>query len=236
MIVSIHQPAYLPWLGYLDRIRRSDAFVFLDTVQFEKNSYANRNRIKSSEGPLWVTVPVRRKGHLSSTLEQLQIDGQKWRRKHINSIRHAYAKAPHFASRFPKIERLLSTPFPLLAEMCWEHLSFWLKELEITTRTLRASSLPVKSSKSALVLEICRHLTADTYLSGPRGRDYLELDAFARAGIEVLYHDFHTPRYPQLHGGFEPDLSVVDAWMNCDVGSLLRTAAAAGEPSAKERT
>src|SRR5690349_7924911 len=107
MLLSAHQPAYLPWLGYFDKIRRCDVFVYLDTVQFEKNSFTNRNKVKTAQGPLWLTVPVRSKGHLSSTLQELELDpAQRWRHKHLKTLREAYAKAPHFEARFERMERL----------------------------------------------------------------------------------------------------------------------------------
>lgn len=216
--LSAHQPAYLPWLGYFEKIARSDVFVYLDTVQFEKNSFINRNRIKSTQGPLWLTIPVRQKGHMSSTLQTLQIDeAQPWRDKHLKSIALNYRKAPGFAEKFAKLEQVYDRTAPTLAEFCWRQLQFWLNELEITTPVLRASQLPVMGKKSELILNLCLQQRADAYLSGKLGRDYLDEAAFAAHRIGVSYQDYQSPCYPQLHGEFVPALGVVDLWMNSPV-------------------
>jgi len=223
MIVSIHQPAYLPWLGYFDRIAASDVFVFLDTVQFEKNSFTNRNRIKTAKGPIWLTVPVRLHDHLEKTLIEIEIDNaQNWKKKHLRSIEQNYRRAPFFAKNF---DRLAATYLPeenRLAELCYNQLKFWLDEFEIGTRIVRASELPVQGSKSDLVLALCRRLGATTYLSGPLGRGYLAEDKFLAADIEVRYHEYKHPEYPQLFEEFIPAMAVVDYWMNCGAAGLFQ--------------
>jgi hypothetical protein len=235
MKVAIHQPAYLPWLGYLDRIRRADTFVFLDTVQFEKNSFTNRNRLlradePAGEGEFWLTLPVVSKGHTTSTLRETRIDAtQKWKKKHVESMRQAYRRAPFFAERFSRLEELYATEHELLAELCFDQLAFWLREFEVETNIVRARDLAACGSKSQLVLDLCRHLEADTYLSGPFGRDYLDLAAFSDAGVSIEFHEFEHPRYPQGSrdsAAFVPNLGIVDLWMNVErydwgVGSTL---------------
>lgn len=221
MILSAHQPAYLPWLGYFDKLLRSDLFVFLDTVQFEKNSYTNRNRVKSPQGPLWLTVPVRTRGHIGKSMMELEIDGsQNWRRKHLDTIFLNYKKSPRFEERYASLERLYRGGQSLLAELCWEHLLFWLEELGITTPVVRSSTLPVHSKKSDLVLDLCRHFGADHYLSGILGRDYLKVDDFAACGIGVTFQEYRHPVYPQLWGEFLTHMSVLDYWMNVDKPAL----------------
>jgi len=216
VILSAHQPAYLPWLGYLDKIARSDIFVFLDTVQFEKNSYINRNQIKTPHGAQWLTVPVRTKGHLSQTLRDTQIaSGTVWRAKHLKSIAMNYSRAAHFESCFPKFNNLLEGSQCKISELCWEQMIFWLAEFAIKTRIVRASELPMVGAKSDLILQLCRHLGATRYLSGALGRDYLVESEFAAANIAIEYQDYVHPRYPQLWGEFLPNLSIVDLWMNC---------------------
>ena len=216
MVVTIHQPAYLPWLGYLDRIARSDLFIFLDTVQFERNSFTNRNRIKSASGPLWLTIPVCLRNHLNTTIADVDIDEQRdWRRKHLSTIAQNYRGAPGFSCRFDRLAASYAKETSRLAELCFDQLAFWLVELDIATPVVRASELPIEGRKSDLVLALCRHAGAHTYLSGPFGRDYLEEKKFAEAGIEVRYHEYAHPNYPQLHGEFVPAMGIVDYWMNC---------------------
>lgn len=222
MIMAAHQPAYLPWLGYFDRIARSDAFVFLDTVQFEKNSFTNRNRVKTPQGPAWLTIPVKVKGHTHSTMQELMIDNtQNWKIKHLKTLKMNYSKAPLFAARWPKLEELYDRPFELLSDLCFEHLGFWLRELGVSRRIVRARDLQVRSAKSDLILELCGKLGADEYLSGPFGKDYLDDAEFQAAGVKVRYHDYKAPEYPQLYGPFVPNLGIVDLWMNTDDFSAI---------------
>ncbi len=215
MIVSIHQPAYLPWLGYFDRISASDLFVFLDSVQFEKNSFTNRNRIKTAKGALWLTVPVLSQGHLQKRLVDIKIDGtQNWKRKHLRAIEQNYSKAPFFADRFDRLVGSYGCETDGLAEFCYRQLQFWLGELSISTPVVRASELDVAGSKSDLIVALCKRLGATAYLSGPFGRDYLQEDSFAEAGIAIRYHEYSHPTYRQLFGEFIPSLAVVDYWLN----------------------
>jgi hypothetical protein len=213
--VSAHQPAYLPWLGYFDKIARSEVFIFMDTVQFEKNSFTNRNRIKTDRGPLWLTVPVKAAGHLSSTMLDIEVDEQqKWRDKHLKSIAQYYRKAPHFSVWFPRLEALYAQVDATLPELCFRHLGFWLEQLGITTQIVRLRDLTIDGKKSDLVLNLCRHFGAAHYISGALGRDYLDLESFSAAGIGVEFQDYRHPVYPQLNGEFLPNMAVIDAVMN----------------------
>jgi WbqC-like protein family len=216
MILSAHQPAYLPWLGYFHKIAQVDVFVYLDSVQFEKNSFINRNQIKTPQGASWLTIPVKTKGHMSGSLRTTSIDdSQPWRSKHLKSIEMNYRKAPRFDQCFPKIQALLTTAETNLAEYCLHQLLFWLAELGIcNTRVVRSSDLPIASSKSDLVLDLCRHFGARRYLSGALGRDYLVEENFSKAAIAIEYQRFKSPVYPQLWGEFIPNLGVLDWWMN----------------------
>ena len=216
MIISIHQPAYLPWLGYFDKIVRSDIFVFLDSVQYQKNSYQNRNKLRGPQGSFWLTVPTKSKGHMGSILRDTLIDdAQAWRTKHLKTIENNYKKATHFKECFPKFKELLSTSESNLAELCWHQLHFWLKEFNIKTKVVRSSEVPITSTKSDLVLDLCKHFCADRYLSGALGKNYLDEGSFGVAGITVTYQDYQHPVYPQLWGEFEPFLGIMDYWMNC---------------------
>jgi hypothetical protein len=217
MILSIHQPAYLPWLGYFDKLARSDVFVFLDNVQFEKNSFINRNRIKTPQGAIMLTAPVRSKGHTDSTLKETELDNsQHWKIKHLKSVFLNYRSAPRFNRCYPKLKALYEADDALLADMCFRQLQFWLRELGVEKKLIRASALPIDSRKSDLVFDLCRHFEADHYISGALGRNYLDEEKFANAGIRIEYQDYQHPVYPQLHGEFLPYMGIVDFWMNTD--------------------
>ncbi len=213
--MSAHQPAYLPWLGYLDKIDRADIFVFLDTVQFEKNSFINRNRIKTPQGEQWLTVPVKVKGHTTNQVSDILIDSSRdWRSKHLKSIAANYARSSQFKLEFPKIELLLGEKENLLTELCWSHLQYWVKTFGIATEIVRSSSLPFMGYKSELILNLCKHFDVNNYLSGPLGKQYLIDSEFEQSDIEIEYLDYDSPQYPQLWGNFIPNLSVVDFILN----------------------
>jgi len=222
MIVTIHQPAYLPWLGYFEKIKKSDVYVFLDSVQFEKNSFTNRNKIKTPQGSSWLTVPVSMRGHTQSSLVDIEIDQlQGWRNKHLKSIYASYKKAPRFEECYPKLELLFQTNYQYLADLCYDHLLFWLAELGITTRVVRSSQLDFQSSNSQLVLDICNEFDARLYISGELGRGYLNETQFEQSNVKITYQNYKHPVYPQLWGEFIPYLSIVDFWMNTDQYNLL---------------
>jgi hypothetical protein len=215
MIITIHQPAYLPWLGYFDKIIRSDLYIFLDSVQFEKNSYTNRNKIKTPQGPIWLTVPVKSKGHMSSCLYELEIDHtQHWKDKHLKSIYSNYRRAPYFEETYSKLELLYASEHKFLADLCYEHLQFWLGELGISRTLVRSKDLKVGSSNSDLILDLCKQFKASTYISGALGKGYLKEHEFAEFNIEIQYQNYYHPVYPQLWSEFEPYMSILDFWMN----------------------
>jgi hypothetical protein len=222
VIVSINQPAYLPWLGYFHRIAVSDVHVVLDQVQFEKNSFVNRNKVRTSQGSTWVTVPVRTSGRFGALpINEVEIDNTtSWARKHWTTMQQAYSRAPAFDDFAPWLGDLYTRPWERLADLSAEITGHVLRQLDIGTPIVTGSELAVEGKKDELVLSICRELGATTYLSGPLGRTYLREDNFADAGIDVVYHDYQHPLYPQLHGAFLPSMAVIDLLFNC--GALSR--------------
>jgi len=222
MILSAHQPAYIPWFGYFNKIANSDVFIFLDSVQFEKNSFINRNKIKASSGLLWLTVPVKINGHMSKAILDIEIDNsQNWSQKHLNSIFLNYKKAPFFEENYAKLLRLFDNRYERLSDLCWAQLNFWITEFGIQVKILRSSDLEVNDKKSALILELCKQLAATTYISGPLGKNYLNENQFELENIKIVYQLFDHPKYNQLWGDFVDNLSIIDLWMNVEDCSLL---------------
>jgi hypothetical protein len=215
-IVSIHQPAYLPWLGYLDRIRRSDVFVFLDNVQFQRNSFQNRNKVRTARGWTWLTVPLLTKGHTKSVLTDIEIDAnQPWQRKHLATISQSYAGAPFRDRVMSWLAPFYAREWTRLADLCWAMLQAHLAELNIETQLVRACDMDNRGMrKSDLVLDLCRQLEATIYISGPQGRGYIDEVSFAAAGIELRYDEYHHPVYPQCQGEFESHMAAIDLMMN----------------------
>jgi WbqC-like protein family len=218
MIVSINQPAYLPWLGYFHRIAVSDLHIVLDHVQFEKNSFVNRNKVRTRQGSAWLTVPVRTKGRFGELpIDQLEIDNSRgWAAKHWETMRQSYSRAPHFSQSEEFFRSIYAREWTRLADLLRETNEYIARvRLGIETPMKSSSSLGVSGSKSELVLNLCKSAGATVYLSGPLGRGYLDEASFAEAGIELRYHDYNHPTYPQFHGAFEAYMSVIDLLFNC---------------------
>ncbi|NKB55256.1 MAG: hypothetical protein GKS00_02870 [Alphaproteobacteria bacterium] len=221
LVLSIHQPAYLPWIGYLDRIARSDLFVFLDTVQFQKNSFQNRNRVRTAQGDTWLTVPVKSRDHIQGSLLDIEISAAvRWQVKHLRTLEQAYSKAPHFGRVMEWLRPFYEQSWSRLSELCWAMLEEHLNAAGIKTKLLRASELDgIDGRKSELILSIARRVEADTYLSGPLGLDYLDRDSFVQAGIELDVHKFEHPNYRQLREPFIAHMAAVDRMM-CEGKSI----------------
>jgi len=216
VIVSINQPGYLPWLGYFDRIARSDLHIVLDHVQFEKNSFTNRNKIRSGSGWTWLTVPVRTKGKFNDLpINGIAIDKTRpWARKHRDSLRLEYSKAPYFERYWSWLEAQYERSWECLGGLLRELNDFLLRELNVDTKLIYSSDLGVAGRKDDLVLNLCSEVGATTYLSGPLGRDYLHPYRFREAGIALEFHDYVHPRYGQIHKDFLPNMSVIDLLLN----------------------
>ncbi len=215
MIITIHQPSYLPWLGYFEKISKSDVYVYLDSVQLEKNSYSCRNKIKTPQGSAWLTIPIKMKGHTNSIIKDVLIDNSKqWKKKHLKSIYYNYKKAPFFDELYPKLDGIYKKEYSFFSDLAYDHLIFWLNELEIKTKVIRSSSLLVDSKKSKLILDLCKYFKADKYISGYLGGNYLIEDDFVKNRIQVEYQNYKYPVYQQLYGNFIPHLSIIDFWMN----------------------
>jgi WbqC-like protein family len=212
MIVSINQPAYLPWLGYFHRIASSDLHIVLDHVQFEKNGFTNRNRIRSAAGSAWLTVPVLTAGRFGALpIDALETDGRVgWRRKHWRSIEQAYGGAPYFEAHRPFFEDVYRREWPRLAPLCHEVTNYLLKAFGIQTPIRFSSELGVEGHKDELILALCRAVDATTYLSGALGRQYLRPERFREAGVELKYQDYRHPTYAQGPGPFTPMLAAID--------------------------
>lgn len=222
MILSAHQPCYLPWLGLFAKIARADKFVIFDAVPFSRHDYTNRVQIKTHHGPLWLTVPVE---HGQPLLRDARIIQNGWQRKHLKTIEISYSKAPYFNRYFPDIEEMLHEDWHFLSSLDECLLRYFLDELGIQTPVVRASDYGFRGSKSALVMDMCKQLGADEYIFGCNGKDYADVSAFEQMGIKVHFQDYKHPTWPQLHGEFIAGLSVLDLLMNCGPDSLriLRT-------------
>ena len=215
MIVSAHQPAYLPWLGYFHKMALSDVFVVLDDVQFEKNSFINRNRVKTHNGPIYLTVPVLLKGHTDCTIRDIEINrNEDWRSKHWKTIYFNYKKAPFFSKYSEYFEDLYKNDWVKLNDLLNHTLSFFITELKINSVLHKQSDLGINSKKQQLILDLCKRLNAEMFVFGVLGKDYADAGLFAQEGVKILFQDYQHPVYSQMGGEFVSSLSAIDLLFN----------------------
>jgi hypothetical protein len=215
MIVSVHQPQYLPWLGYFDKICKSDTFVFLDNVQYKEREFQNRNKIRTKDGWNWLTVPIISKSLGRQNISEVRIDNEvAWQRKHLGSIRSSYAGAKFFDKYCPFLEGILSKKHAYLKDLNIEITRHILEKLSIDTPISFESDLKVTTTSSARIVDICQKLSADTYLSGAGGRDYIDEQQFKQAGVKLIYQEYKHPEYKQCYDPFQPYMSVIDLLFN----------------------
>jgi len=218
MKVAISQPTYLPWLGYFDIIDQVDIFVFLDSVQFEKRSWQQRNRIKTPDGLRWLTVPVMVSGRWTQKIHEVEIQDSDFGAKHLRSIESNYQRAPFFDRYFPEMKSILcGRSFgSRLAELNLELISWFCSRLGVKTRIVRSSQMTAEGARSKLLLGLCRQLDAGVYLTSLGAANYLlgDLALFSEAGITVSFQHFEHPEYRQLFPPFCPFASVLDLIFN----------------------
>jgi hypothetical protein len=242
MRCAISQPTFLPWLGWFDIFDQADEMVLLDTVQFEKRSWQQRNRIRSSEGLLMISVPVLTKGRSTQSVREVRLADPSFGDKLLRTLRTNYAKAPHFAPVFDEV----ATAVPGLMEegrlsaLNEGIISIIARWLGITTPLRRASELSASGTRGEYLANLCQEVGATEYLSTMGAREYLldDLGHFSSRSLTVLMHDYHHPGYAQLHEPFLENASAIDLVMmhGEESGSILRASAGKWKPLTPELT
>jgi hypothetical protein len=209
---AIVQPSYIPWRGYFDIIRRVDLFVFYDDVQYDRRGWRNRNIVKSPQGPLWLTIPVKaRNNQVERTpINAIEIDGDAWAARHLRTLHHLYARAPHFDEQRSWLDAMYANPPKLLADFTIASTIELARRLSIETRFLRSSELAVSGAKTERLIEVLASVGATHYLSGPSARSYLDEALMAAQGISVEWMRYDYPEYPQLYPPYDPQVSILD--------------------------
>lgn len=237
MIVAIHQPHFLPWLGYLHRMMQADLFILLDHVQFERRNYQNRTLFRMQNEARWLTVPVIQRSQKERITEK-EVDNRAegprgWGRDHFSTLRYAYRDAPFFALYAEPLKQLLETRWERLVDINQASLDFLRDVLDIRTPLVRSSELGVQGTKAELILNLCRAVGASTLLAGMGGsRGYLNVEAFACHDVRVQWHEFRHPVYPQCgEAPFHTGLSAIDLLFNCGPASRR---VLTGEPRAHQ--
>jgi hypothetical protein len=215
------QPGYLPWLGFFDQLIRSDVFVYYDDVQFDKEGWRNRNRIKSQSGPMWLTVPVLHSGRQGQKIVDVEIDNRNaWGKKHLASITQSYARAQFKERYLPALEDVLMQQHASLVELDILLVKLFCHWLGLERRIERSSKLGIEGDKSTRLLNLCKHFGANRYLSGDSAKEYLDVSLFEGNGVRVEWQTYRHPTYRQLHGEFIPFLSTLDLVLNMGPESL----------------
>jgi hypothetical protein len=220
--IGILQPGYLPWLGFFEQIYKADIFVIYDDVQYDKNSWRNRNRIKTPQGLMWVTVPVLMKFGERLPVNRIAIDNKAdWRKKHLLSIKYNYAKAPFYKDCIGIFEEAYGRGWEYLIDI---DMFFIYKIVEYLgmdkNKIVLASTLNIEGDRIGRLVNICRYFNADIFYEGAAGKDYLSEKDFAEHGIRLEFQDYKHPVYKQLYGEFVPQLSIVDLLFNHGKESL----------------
>lgn len=220
------QPTYLPWMGYFAMIEKVDQFVFLDNVQFDHRSWQQRNRIKTPNGALWLTVSVMQKGMSCQKIKDVICsDLKKDLKKHLSSVEYAYKKTTSYQDFYPELfkhlQAFLDRSTTHLSELNISIIKFICTFMEIKTPFISASELEVSGQKGELLANICHILDANKYLSPVGSKIYIDnCDAFAKKNIEVTYHNYKHPVYPQIFGDFIEGMSCLDAIFNVNKKDL----------------
>lgn len=220
MICAVMQPTYFPWLGYFDLIDQADHFVFYDDVQYVKQSWQSRNKVLTSSGATFLTVPVY-KSDLETSIHSIQIDYRKpWVKKHLKTIYFNYGKNDFFDEVYPVIEELLQKQYSNLAEFHIAVITDIAERIGIDTTLIKSSTLPVTlATKDRRLVEICNHLNDSIYISTLGASVYIEKESeggeLKKSGIDLLYHHYEHPLYPQRGSSdFLPYLCIIDLLMN----------------------
>jgi hypothetical protein len=224
MMVAIHQPNFLPWPGFFHKWQTCDTFVILDTVQFHKNEWQNRNRIKTAQGACWLTAPVTYR--FGQRIREVGLAGGPWARKLATTVEQAYARAPHLDAVWPRIDAILNSGHTMLSPMNVALIRELGRTVGCTAPLYLASEMHTREEDpTRRLVGLCRELGADAYLSGREGRHYLDKAAFAEAGLDLWFQEVEAPVYPQLHGAFISHLSILDMLFNVgmEAAEIVRT-------------
>ena len=216
--IVISQPTYLPWSGYFRIMKEADVYVFLDNVQFEQRSWQSRNRIKSGEQFIWLSIPTHHENQ--SRINDVEIDNSKaWKRQHLNAMQISYGKSPFFKNYCSFFKSFYESKWTELALLNIHLIKHFASQLGLSPVFVRASKLEMEGIRTSLLLDICKMFGADRYVSSIGAKEYMEADGaksiFEKEGIKVEFLEVKPFKYPQLFGEFIPELSVIDLLFNC---------------------
>jgi hypothetical protein len=212
----IHQPQYLPYLGFFHKLFQGDIFVVMDNVEFLRRGLQHRNKVKTNQGEQWLTVPVLHRQ--KQLINEVRINSDfPWSRKHWQTLKTNYSPAPYFDTYASDLQQIFNQEWNSLCQLNMALIQWVMDVLEIKKPIVYASTLAVEGHKTELLINLSQAVGADTYLSGLGGRDYMDLALFDAARVQVVWQEFSPPCYPQLfpEAGFLPNLSIIDVLFCC---------------------
>lgn len=218
--VAILQSNYIPWKGYFDIIGSVDEFIFYDEMQYTKNDWRNRNKIKSPQGAQWISIPIITKGHLTNGLKIIdaKVVNGKWAISHWNTIKQFYKKSPYFKQYADLFEKLYKDceQEELLCEINYKFIFAIIKILGIKTKISFSQDYGLIEGKTERLVDLVQKAGGTEYISGPAAKDYINEELFKKAGIKLTWMDYSGyPEYPQLYPPFEHGVSILDLIFNC---------------------
>ncbi|MDK1025240.1 MAG: WbqC family protein [Gammaproteobacteria bacterium] len=222
MIITANQPVFLPWSGFFSKANRVDAMVLLDVVQYPQGrSWMARNRFKSDKGEMWLTVPVMKRGRGKQIIRDVEICNESdWQFKHVQGLRHQYARAPYRDDYLPIVESIITHNHARLVSLNLDLIRFLYNALGVGSRLVLQSELGITGKGTDLLVSICQALNADNYLALPSAARYLDSRKFDSNGLDLSFVHFRPRAYPQLWGDFRYNLSALDLLLNCGPKSL----------------
>ncbi len=223
IIISGHQPVYLPWLGLFHKLSLCDKFVYMDTVQYLDGDWNNRNKIKTPNKEFMLTVPINKKDSKGKKINEIKIFNDKknlkeyWQRKHWETIKVNYKKAPYFNDYAGEFEKMyLQNEWENLVDICWFQFNFFIKCLEINNcEIIRMSEASFSGKKDDLILDHCKKLNGSAVVFGSQGKNYVDINKFSKEKKYVYFQNYKHPTYKQRFKGFEPNMSIIDLIFNC---------------------
>ena len=232
MKLGVLQSSYIPWLGFFDQIHQCDLFLIYEDVQFTTKDWRNRNRIKTPQGPLWLTVPVTHGSILEQKIRDVHISQDPiWQKKHWKALQKNYGTSIYFDRYASFFEQTYASPWSKLTDLNRHILDYLLWELGIHTPIIYSSDTDLedrfqqetdqrKQNPTERILFLCQRIGADTFLEGSAGRRFIHQETLLEAGIDIQFHDYIHPEYTQNFSGFIPYLSIVDLLFNHGDNSL----------------
>lgn len=221
MILSGHQPNYIPYPGLIGKILNSDAFIYVSNVQFERKSWQNRNKIKGSNGPIWLTIPTIKKGLYDQAIKDVEINNEfNWRNKHFDSIRLNYKKSKYYNKYIDFFYDLYSKEWEKLADINIYIMNYILSELNCNTRIFYDTDFNFDGKKTDLLVEFCKTLKMDTYLSNKGSEAYVDLLKFEKEDLKHIFIDYKGVKYRQCFGEFVDNMSIIDMFFNLETSEI----------------